>query len=1141
MTVSENLNLNLGNVETEANKLYLFNKSIASLDYSSSTDSRVIGKFERGADASGNYLFPIGSNATYNPLNLTLNTSPAAGSVLSEYFEGDPGGAPSFPILDNDVEVYEQYPDGYWGLKAENSFASNDYNLRLKAEGFENFHEIASIIKRPVGGDWDVDGGHKDASGLEAYRDTLRKGIDNTMGNHFTLGHTRPRIWIPPIDTIVCDGDVDFFSVAATGRGNLTYQWLEDNGSGWNPLSDIAGVYSGTTDSILTIHTARDSMDAFRYMVDVGHKYDHLKESDSVELWVNLLALQANVTDPLCDNIYSYGSIDALTTGGSSDYNYKWKAAVVDTAEAHGIATDSTFLMDNLFPGYVEIWVTDSIGCKTYEFNEVLAGENPVATPSIPKFGSYNISCADSSNGAIYIANINGKGGSNPNDYTFAWFDNPNPYDTMFSELDIDSLSGLSPGNYRVVITDTIGCYFEGSWIITEPPSIEIIRDGVIYPSGFDISCFNESDGIIDLNILNLDALRPIPTYEWVASNGGVLNQTDQEDISNVPAGTYDFTVTDVFGCFADTTYTLVSPTQIIAALIDSSDYNAFEISCNSLSDAYLDISTTGGFGGYDDYVFEWLASNGGILNQSDQEDIFNVPAGTYTLSITDSINCSRSFDYVLSEPDSLSIDPILSDFNNFNISCFNGSNGWITLQPDGGVVAIPYNYSWTGPGAGLQASIEDQADLSAGVYNVVLTDDNGCNENWDITLTEPDILASIMNTTSISCFSNATGAVDLEVSGGIEAFPYDYLWTPGGETSEDLNSLTVGEYSVIITDANNCEHFDTTNVPEPPDIIIELTSPGQYNGKMITCFGESDATINSHVYGGVGDFDYRWLNDAQTTTGLSNVPAGWYYLEITDDNECVEIDSIEVTQPLIMTTEVFETDPSCYTYNDGFITIIPQGGTPTYTILWDETEQTGQKADSITAGTYNVSITDLNNCKIDTFGILSQPDSMYIIKDITQPYCPDTRDGIIDLEIFGGTYPYTLNWSEEDKAGQYLEDLTEGTYVLEIVDNNLCVYNDTSILRGVNVSCLFIPTAFTPDGDGYNEVWEIGLIEIYPEAIIEIYNRWGTLIYVSDKGYTNPWDGTYKGRQMPIDSYYFVLLPGPGKKPVTGNVTIIR
>ncbi|MCK4922655.1 MAG: T9SS type B sorting domain-containing protein, partial [Bacteroidales bacterium] len=136
---------------------------------------------------------------------------------------------------------------------------------------------------------------------------------------------------------------------------------------------------------------------------------------------------------------------------------------------------------------------------------------------------------------------------------------------------------------------------------------------------------------------------------------------------------------------------------------------------------------------------------------------------------------------------------------------------------------------------------------------------------------------------------------------------------------------------------------------------------------------------------------------------------------------------------------------------------------------------------------------------------------------------------------------PYDLNWSEEGIEGQYLEDLFEGIYILEITDNNLCVFRDTSELRGVNISCLNIPTVFTPNGDHANDVWQIEYIEIYPEAIIEIYNRWGTLIYVSEKGYTNPWDGTYNGREMPIDSYHFVLIPAPGKKPVTGNVTIIR
>ncbi len=100
---------------------------------------------------------------------------------------------------------------------------------------------------------------------------------------------------------------------------------------------------------------------------------------------------------------------------------------------------------------------------------------------------------------------------------------------------------------------------------------------------------------------------------------------------------------------------------------------------------------------------------------------------------------------------------------------------------------------------------------------------------------------------------------------------------------------------------------------------------------------------------------------------------------------------------------------------------------------------------------------------------------------------------------------------------------------------------SDSFVLKSLNRSCLNIPTAFTPNGDGYNDTWVIDNIQLYPEAVIEIYNRWGELIFRSDKGYDNPWDGTFRGRELPIDSYYYVIDPGKGKEPFTGTVTIIK
>jgi len=104
-----------------------------------------------------------------------------------------------------------------------------------------------------------------------------------------------------------------------------------------------------------------------------------------------------------------------------------------------------------------------------------------------------------------------------------------------------------------------------------------------------------------------------------------------------------------------------------------------------------------------------------------------------------------------------------------------------------------------------------------------------------------------------------------------------------------------------------------------------------------------------------------------------------------------------------------------------------------------------------------------------------------------------------------------------------------------------MCELRDTFIVYFERSACLKIPTGFSPNGDNINDTWEIGYIELYRSVVIEIFNRWGELIFRSDKGYTNPWDGTFKGRMLPIDSYHYVINLNNGTRAVVGNVTIVR
>lgn len=170
------------------------------------------------------------------------------------------------------------------------------------------------------------------------------------------------------------------------------------------------------------------------------------------------------------------------------------------------------------------------------------------------------------------------------------------------------------------------------------------------------------------------------------------------------------------------------------------------------------------------------------------------------------------------------------------------------------------------------------------------------------------------------------------------------------------------------------------------------------------------------------------------------------------------------------------------------------------------------------------------------------QPENLTVTATLVPAYCADLPSGEITLNVLGGVVSgsYTFEWSTLATTS-YITDLKADEYSVLILDDNLCELRDTFNLPSDRGICIEIPTGFSPNGDNINDTWRIGLIELYPDAIVEIFNRWGTLIFRSKRGYPDPWDGSYNGRTLPMDSYHFVIDLKKGYEPVTGNVTIVR
>jgi gliding motility-associated-like protein len=231
----------------------------------------------------------------------------------------------------------------------------------------------------------------------------------------------------------------------------------------------------------------------------------------------------------------------------------------------------------------------------------------------------------------------------------------------------------------------------------------------------------------------------------------------------------------------------------------------------------------------------------------------------------------------------------------------------------------------------------------------------------------------------------------------------------------------------------------------------------------------------------------------------------------------------------------------NCYGANTGYINIEPLNYVKTVDYLWSDGIFGNTRTD-LPAGDYNVIIIDANSCSTNSTITITEPDSMMLSFEVTKPFCPDKPDGEITSIVTGGVpgTDYLYRWSD-NSTSRNLTNVPEGFYELEVTDQNGCsVYNSVKV-DPVNKTCLIIPNAISPNGDLINDTWNIGLVELYPEVEIKVFNRWGETVWRSEKGYPQPWDGKSNGENLPIDSYHYIIDLHNGTKQMIGTITIVR
>ncbi|PLX12906.1 MAG: hypothetical protein C0594_01935 [Marinilabiliales bacterium] len=337
-----------------------------------------------------------------------------------------------------------------------------------------------------------------------------------------------------------------------------------------------------------------------------------------------------------------------------------------------------------------------------------------------------------------------------------------------------------------------------------------------------------------------------------------------------------------------------------------------------------------------------------------------------------------------------------------------------------------------------------------------------------------------------------------------------------------------------MITDNAGCIKSDTIDISQPSEIVLSSTITDA------ACYGEKSGSISVAVTAD-NDYTIAWSN-GETTANIDSLAAGDYTISVTDETGCTTSTILSITEPVMPLVSQSTTTYDPCNGSEQEISLSVFGGTPEYSYNWSngDTLSILSIADS-TITQYQVTVTDANLCAtLNVFQVHISSDSMDVANAITDESCAGKQDGTISLEVLSGTAPYAYTW-EDGSTDATLTGLSGGSYTVTITDANNCSYEQTYIINGSADDCLIIYNIITPDGNGKNDLWEIGGISEFPNCKVEVFNQWGVSIYSND-GYAEPWDGTMDGEVLPSATYYYVIdLYGDGSLVKSGSLTIMK
>jgi len=787
----------------------------------------------------------------------------------------------------------------------------------------------------------------------------------------------------------------------------------------------------------------------------------------------------------------SNGSALVNVTGGNGPYTYQWSPVGGNNASATGLPS-----------GNYSVNVTDATGCLSTATTFVPQGPSNANVNA----NVVDVQCFGGNNGS---ATLNVNGGQGP--YTYLWSNNATT----------SALTGMPAGTYSVVVTTATGCTTNTTVTISQPASALVSPASIIG----NVSCFGGNNAQATVNA---SGGTPPYVYSW---NSAPAQTT--ATATSLGAGLYTAMVTDANGCVSSASVTITQPQML------TGNVNVTSVTCNGGTNGSAQINLSGGT---PPYATAWNSTPVQYGNSA-----VNLVAGNYTATVSDANGCVLSSQATIVQPAPLSAGIPTAT----NVSCNGGTNGSATVNANGGTA--PYNYSWnTVP----PQSTPNAAGMSAGNYTVTVTDANGCATVSTISITQPALLA-VQPTSGDTVCPAQPAIVGVNVSGGTGPYTYNWNNNLGNNSTHTVNPSFATNYSVNVTDANGCVS-PTTNVYI--DVFQFTLSDLVMSSSPALCAGAT-TTIGASVFGNTGTLTWVWLNQTWTNGGPFTIqPTQTTTYQVAITNQCgvtVSNSSTIVVHPVPAIALAPQTASGCDNVPMTFSDTDPNNAGCYYS--WNFGDNFTGTGSSIShnysgSGQYNVTV-----IVTSPFGCVGNGNTIADITIFDSPYADFNVASSVMSEL-EPTFQFqnacsanTIGWGWDfgdnttdnvpSPAHTYAQ---QGTYLARLVatSNGGCTDTTELAVRVEPEYTLYVPNAFTPNGDGKNDVFLAYGNEI-ESFNMNVYDRWGNLIFTSDNIQTG-WDGRASDgsniAQQDVYVYKIAVKDFEGKKHgFTGSFSLLK